>query len=363
MSYKLNKNQNHLEKSFTRFDFYFKHKGIQHRKTEVCRKSAVEAIYRDWQDEILNSGNPKIMLFEIIEQYLIDIKQFKTASYCKAEERSIARLKEFLKENIPLEKFRRKHVAEFITWRRSKVFAKFENTQIKGKVSNATINRDIAVISYFFNWCIKRELYLAVNPASMSKLKENNVREVRLSQSQIELLIKKAYDINLITGHVICIALMTGMRKKEILSLEWSEVNFDGSFILLSATKTKSKRARVIPLIGDLRRILLEIQNDKMGLYIFESYTSDILRKHWIKLLRQISFNTIKNGSSLHFHDLRHVYAQSLLDQGVGLEDIQSLLGHEDINTTQKRYAMFARPDLKEKAERISNVFKFQRAI
>ncbi len=45
---------------------------------------------------------------------------------------------------------------------------------------------------------------------------------------------------------------------------------------------------------------------------------------------------------------------------GVG-SDIQSLLGHDDITTTQKRYAMFARPDLKSKISRMDNVVKLSR--
>jgi len=55
------------------------------------------------------------------------------------------------------------------------------------------------------------------------------------------------------------------------------------------------------------------------------------------------------------------VYSQSLLKMGVSLEDIQSLLGHQDITTTQRRYAQHARPDLLDKGSKIDNVIKIKR--
>lgn len=363
MGYAKYKDQSGVKPGYYKYRFDITVNNDRKRKTVTCRKSAVGVIYRNWEDKILRFDKPQYMLFEIIDKYLTDIRHFKSFEYCKSEDRTLRRVKEFLRKDIPIDEFRRKHIAEFITWRRSKVFAKHDNSRCKGKVSNGTINRDIAVISSFFNWCIEREFYSTVNPASRSKLKENNIREVRLNREQIEQLMSVAYDIDKMMGHVVSIALMTGMRKKEILSLEWSEVHFDSSYIMLSASKTKSRKARLIPLIGDLLDILFEIKKGERGEYVFEGYTSDVLRKQWAKLLKRIDFDKIKDGTSLHFHDTRHVYAQSLLDMGVGLEDIQSLLGHEDIKTTQKRYAMFARPDLREKAERISNIIRFKSAV
>ena len=66
----------------------------------------------------------------------------------------------------------------------------------------------------------------------------------------------------------------------------------------------------------------------------------------------------IEDGTNLRFHDLRHLYAQTLLDLGTELEDIQFLLGHQSLQTTQSRYAMLARPDLHKKASNLDELFK-----
>jgi integrase len=194
----------------------------------------------------------------------------------------------------------------------------------------------------------------------MCKLKENNQREVRLSKDEIQILLHEAEQIDGRLFNIISLALLTGMRKSEILTLEWKEVNFDSSRIMLSSMKTKSRKARVIPITETISGILHSMY-DKSNKLVAGDYTANVLRKQWLKLLKRIPFGVIADGTLLCFHDLRHIFAQALLDEGLSLEDIQFLLGHESITTTQERYAMFARPDLKSKISRMDNVVKLSR--
>ncbi len=367
MSYKLNRNQKHLEKGFTRFDFYFKHKLKPHRKTVVCKKSAVEAFYRDWQDDILNTNNQSKRnrkFFEILNEYLEFSREFKSdRAYC--HEKSIIEnvVKQFYKSTMLLNDFTRADADAFIMWRKKHVIVKYENTKIRGQLSNATINRNIALLSYFFNWAVKKGYYEKLNPFSMQKLKEHNYREVMLNPDQIDELFTIAQSIDETFHKVVSILLLTGMRRGELFSLEWSEVNFDTRFIVLSQYKTKSRKRRAIPISPVLREILLSLKNNHTGILVMGNYTVNILAKHWNKLLKQVSFPVINDGTHLRVHDMRHVYSQSLLNAGISLEDIQSLLGHQSVETTQKRYAQFARPDLLEKGSMIDNVIRIKRAI
>jgi site-specific recombinase XerD len=72
--------------------------------------------------------------------------------------------------------------------------------------------------------------------------------------------------------------------------------------------------------------------NDQSEL-VLSNYTVAVSRKYWLKLLKIISLHELKN---LNFHDLRHIFAQNLLNEGVSLEHIQAFLGHQDFATTQK---------------------------
>lgn len=184
-----------------------------------------------------------------------------------------------------------------------------------------------------------------------------------LSPKQIEELFTIAQSIDEMFYKTISILLLTGMRRGELFSLEWSEINFDTRFIILSQYKTKGKKRRAIPISPVLKEILLGLHENQSGQYVMCDYTVNILTNHWDKLLSQISSPVINDGTKLRVHDLRHVYSQSLLNSGVSLEDIQTLLGHQSVETTQKRYAQFARPDLLEKGSMIDNVIKIKRAV
>ncbi len=152
------------------------------------------------------------------------------------------------------------------------------------------------------------------------------------------------------------------MRRGEIYSLEWSEVQFNYNRILLSETKTKGKRSGLVPVSPVLQEVLKSL--DVKGKYVVaDLYTMDQLRKQWGKLIKILPFGHIKNGTNFRFHDLRHLTAQTLLNEGLDMTDVQHILRHQHITTTQARYAQFSRPDLIEKGARIDNILPFKRVI
>lgn len=204
-------------------------------------------------------------------------------------------------------------------------------------------------------YCIKRK-YCVHNPFNSIKLKENNYREINLSKKQIKELLEKAEDVDKRLYNIIQIALLTGMRRGEVFSLEWPEVDFEHSIIRLSASKTKSKKRRIIPITPALREILLSLLTNKSE-FVISNYTVNIFRKHWLNLLKITSLPELKK---LHFHDLRHLFAQNLLNEGVSLEYIQALLGHQDFATTQKRYANlgFSNEDLNKHSLKIDAIIQ-----
>jgi integrase len=362
MGYKEVKDQTGVEKGYVRFEFYIRFKGERYRRVETCRRSAVAAIFRSWEDSITAGTTKQYKFFEIMDKYLEFSMEFKSEKTYRFEKTVINEVvKKFYKSSMMLNDFTRADADAFILWRKKHVIVKYENTKTRGQLANSTINKNIAVLSYFFNWCVKKGYYNQLNPFALQKLREHNYREVMLSSVQLEELFTVAQGISEMFCKTISMLLLTGMRRGELFSLEWSEVNFDTSFIVLSQYKTKSRKRRAIPISPALREILLSIK--KPLRLVMGDYTENILAKQWNKLLTQVSFPVINDGTKLRIHDLRHVYSQSLLNQGVSLEDIQSLLGHQSVETTQKRYAQFARPDLLEKGSKIDNVIFIKKVV
>jgi site-specific recombinase XerD len=154
-----------------------------------------------------------VSLFETLNQYLEYVKGHKKSSHYRHELMVVDTFKEYMQQDMNLLEFKRHHAEDFIQWRKTRIVVKYENTKTRGQLSNSTINRNIAVLSYFFNWCIRRELFPRNNPFSMTKLPERNYREVMLTAEQVEELLHKSSQIGERFFTAISILLLTGMRR------------------------------------------------------------------------------------------------------------------------------------------------------
>jgi integrase len=161
------------------------------------------------------------------------------------------------------------------------------------------------------------------------------------------------------------IAILTGLRRNEVATLKWSDIDFEKSIIHLRAEVTKSHKRREVPVPDYLKSHLLEIrkQNPFAENILCEWKTFNGLRFAWQRLRNSLSFKTLPNGSLLHFHDLRHVYAQSMRDAGVSLQDIQAFLGHSSVTVTESRYAQFGGRDAVNKANKIAEIIPLRSAV
>lgn len=363
MAYRISSNQEGVPKGKIRFEFDIYIDGKRHRRTQTCQKSAANALYKRWEKRLIEEPEGNFTLFEMLDEYLNCSKESKSPLMFKHEKMIIDEVvKRFFHKDMLLRDVKRSLVDDFIVWRRSHVVSIYDNTKAGGRVSDATVNRTIAVLSYFFNWTIRKGYFHDVNPFYLAKLREVNRREVNLTAENIEELLNKAFQQDESLFQIISIALLSGMRRSEIFSLKWSEVNFDALCIQLSQYKTKSKRGRAIPIIPDLKDILLLMKNNNpLGDKVITGMTPDMLHKQWNKLRTQVSFGKLDDGTWLRFHDLRHLCAQHYLNNGISLEDIQTLLGHESVTTTQQRYAQFSRPDLLAKLSGIASIVRLQR--
>ncbi len=130
--------------------------------------------------------------------------------------------------------------------------------------------------------------------------------------------------INLIT------ALNTGMRKGEILSLKWSNVDFKNGVIVVEGTK--NGEIRKIPMNQKLTQAL---QNDKKvskGEYVFSENGKPYqdLKTGWWSALKKAKIEGFR------FHDLRHTFGSRLGMAGVDIRTIQELTDHKDIKMTMR---------------------------
>lgn len=132
----------------------------------------------------------------------------------------------------------------------------------------------------------------------------------------------------------------TGLRVSELMSLTMNSVNTEAGFVLVMG---KGSKERVIP-VGEealkwlqryLRDARLLILRNKTSRYLFTNRTGARLTRHgfW-KIIKKYCLRAgiVKKVSP---HTLRHSFASHLLAGGADLRSVQTMLGHEDISTTQ----------------------------
>jgi integrase len=139
-------------------------------------------------------------------------------------------------------------------------------------------------------------------------------------------------------------ALNTGMRKEEILSLEWEKhIDLKHVFILLDVTKNGERRE--IPINRTLRDTLKQVVRHISSPYVFVDANGNRykdIRRSFKSALRKAGIKDFR------FHDLRHCFASHLVMAGVDLTTVKELLGHKTLTMTL-RYAHLA-PSHKVKA-------------
>jgi integrase len=144
---------------------------------------------------------------------------------------------------------------------------------------------------------------------------------------------------------ILC-AVLTGMRRGELLGLRWEDVDLEGHRIFVRRAlwrgkfvTPKSRRSRrTIDLAPTLRATLARLSSRFQGGLVFCNADGspidpdNFAHRDWARVLRRAELRRIR------FHDLRHTYASLLIAQGAHPKYIQAQLGHASIQTTLDRY-------------------------
>jgi integrase len=222
-------------------------------------------------------------------------------------------------------------------------------SRLHEKQSKAPVqaNRVLTRLSSFFTWCGDRGLLErgATNPcASVAHFREERqprfltiAEAVRLgaalTKAETEGLPQPPRRSKPLAVGAIRLALLTGMRRGEVLNLRWSEVDEQRAQLRLADSKTGAK---VVQIGAPALLVLKSLPRVKDAIYVFTSGDGkeplESVRRVWDAVRFEAKLEDVR------FHDLRHSFASSLAEQGESLLLIGSLLGHKDASTTQ-RYA------------------------
>ena len=240
--------------------------------------------------------------------------------------------------------------------------AKFQSGRIDGKggLSPRSLKLHKNIINQTLNLAVQNKLLLT-NPCQFVVMpKAVRYESSFYSDAQLNAMLTALRDDPIFP--LVKITVLYGLRRSELLGLQWDSIDFDAKTMTIRHTvskvtevvaKDKTKNAssrRTFPLVADALEIFEQAkckeQQNRIAFgreyqennYVFKwadghTYSPDYISHRFNDLLKK------HNLPHIRFHELRHSCASMLIAMGWTLKDVQEWLGHSDIKMTANIYS------------------------
>lgn len=195
------------------------------------------------------------------------------------------------------------------------------------------------------------EKLIRTNPADGCKLPPKKGREMEiLTPAEMQRLLIQAKEEGFYEMFLLDLA--TGMRRGELLALQWEDINFDTGEVkisrqvqsvkgrlIISQPKTKSS-ARSIILPTTLIEVLREYKQTVNSRWLFPSPVKDEVPRDPTSCRKRLS-KILEHAGCKHvrFHDLRHTFATHAIQYGMDVKTLAATIGHASVETTLNIYS------------------------
>jgi len=196
-------------------------------------------------------------------------------------------------------------------------------------VSNNTVRLELAFISVVFEQCAKEWSYKVINPVKQIRIpKPGKPRQRRLRPGEEEALLASCAASSATYLHsLVVLAIETGMRFGELVSITWNNVDLAARTIHLP--DTKNGHPRTVPLSTRALGAIRAVPSGYEG-RVFTGKPGSIRAAFGAALKRS------GVGSDLRFHDLRHEAVTRLFEKGLNPIEVGMISGHRSMSMLQR---------------------------
>lgn len=324
------------------------------RSSRTSNKRTAERMERDWRDQVhamMEMGErSRLTLKEALNGYVKDRANTSSAKHALQSARLLnAKFPTYL------------HIDEIQSWH----LTKFKSLREQEGCAPQTIKHNFQVIRSSIQWA--RDNGYMTRKLEYPKLKIDNKRLRFLSLEEEKKLLKELdpklelryrptyenrsakenkarqdnYDLTILL-------LDTGARYGEIASLLWDKVNVEDRSINLWRPKVKNES--IIYMTTRVFEIMERRYDEATTEYVFTNEKENGPRNHATNGIRKAMKRAGIEG--VRIHDFRHTCASRLIQNGMSLYEVANILGHTDVQTTQ-RYAHLESKDVSQKARDI----------
>lgn len=295
-------------------------------ETQTAAKQWVRMIESEMDrgSYVSRGASESTTLKEAMERYLVEITPSK-----KGAKQESNRIKVWMRHPL---------ATAFLASIRSSDVARYRDERLEEGISPITVNNELIILSHLFNVARKEwGMESLLNPvANIRKPKLPPGRSRRLEKDEEDRLISEA-DFPM--KQLIILALETGMRMGEILSVEWSWIDLNRRLIALC--DTKNGESRNVPLSRAALHAVISMPCEGEE-RVFPGITSSATSHRFRNLCKRVGIE------GLRFHDLRHEATSRLFEKNLGLMEVATITGHKTPQML-KRYTHLRAEDLARK--------------
>ncbi len=206
----------------------------------------------------------------------------------------------------------------------------------RSKRTGATVNRYLASLSATLGYAVKTMQWVERNPCERIQKPVESKGRVRFLSDEERVSLLAACNTHPDLYLAVILALSTGARQAEIMTLRYGQIDFARKVITLG--KTKNGETRALPLVSTAFELLQErakvraLHDDRVFPPTKLARKSDCLdlRQPWEKAIK------VAGIKDFHWHDLRHTAASYLAMSGVSLVEISKMLGHRTLQMVSR---------------------------
>lgn len=258
----------------------------------------------------------QLTLADLIQRYIDNVTINK-----RGEASEKIRLKAFIRDkwtNKPLNQ---------IT---PQTFSSFRDRRLK-TVRPGTVIRELGILRSIYETARNEwDIPIPENPlVKVRKPKQPEARDRRLMEGELGRLLRACREgRNDWLRPGILLAIETGMRRGEMLNIQWRDVDIDAS--TLSIPLTKTGHARCIPLTPKAVAIIRsQLTEGSMPTDLVFPTSANAFRLAWERCRRRVA-KTYPAIADLRFHDLRHEAVSRFFEMGLSVPEVALISGHRD---------------------------------
>jgi integrase len=318
--------------------------GVRHlRSLGTSNRRQAETLEQRWRDELhlkrfqLPNLEPEMLFGELYARFIAEgeVKPHHTE-----------RAKQFLGffSEMPIGQITKNDVARYRKLRHDDY--RRRHLEDKKALSETTVNRDVEVVRHILFWGVD-EGFIPANPIARARMvRERGKRRPVISVAD-ELKLLAACAVHL--RPIVIAALDTGMRRGELFSQVWQDLDFDRNLLSVTHSKTAGGEHRLIPLTGRLHAVLADMRQSSGVVFTFEGHPIRRIKTGWAGALRRAGVPRYR------FHDLRHAFNSRLADLGIIADIRKELMGHSRGGDVHSIYTHIELPTLREAIRRLDS--------